>query len=67
MPLIQMYQHIPHIFVPLPVGFLLFLICAEIKGRTEYDGDGEYFTAAEDGVITLEDYITSEGWSIVSG
>ena len=41
--------------------------CAEIKGRTEYDGDGEYFTAAEDGNITLEDYITSEGWSIVSG
>lgn len=41
--------------------------CAEIKGRTEYDGNGEYFTAAEDGDITLEDYITSEGWSIVSG
>ena len=41
--------------------------CAEIKGRTEYDGGGEYFTAAEDGDITLEDYITSEGWSIVSG
>ena len=41
--------------------------CAEIKGRTEYDGDGDYFTAADDGDITLEDYITSEGWSIVSG
>lgn len=41
--------------------------CAEIKGRTEYDGDGEYFTPAADGDITLEDYITSEGWSIVSG
>lgn len=40
--------------------------CAEIKGRTEYDGEGEYFTAAEDGNITLEDYITSEGWSIVN-
>ena len=41
--------------------------CAAIKGRTEYDGDGEHFTAADDGDITLEDYITSEGWSIVSG
>ncbi len=42
--------------------------CAEIKGRTEYDSDGEHFTAAEDGDITLEDYITStKGWSIVSG
>lgn len=41
--------------------------CAEIKGREDYDGDGEYFTPADDGDITLEDYITSEGWSIVSG
>lgn len=40
--------------------------CAEIKGRTGYDGDGEFFTAADDGDITLEDYITSEGWSIVN-
>lgn len=38
--------------------------CAEIKGREEYDD----FIAAEDGDITLEDYITSvKGWSIVSG
>lgn len=41
--------------------------CAEIKGRTDYDGEGECFTAADDGDITLEDYITGEGWSIVSG
>lgn len=41
--------------------------CAEIKGREDYDGDGECFTAAEDGDITLEDYITSvKGWSIVN-
>lgn len=38
--------------------------CAAIKGREEYDD----FIAAEDGDITLEDYITSaKGWSIVSG
>lgn len=42
--------------------------CAEIKGREDYDGDGECFTAAEDGDITLENYITNvKGWSIVSG
>ena len=41
--------------------------CAEIKGREDYDGDGECFTAAEDGDITLEDYIiNAKGWSIVN-
>lgn len=41
--------------------------CAAIKGREDYDGDGECFTAAEDGDITLEDYITNvKGWSIVN-
>lgn len=38
--------------------------CAEIKGREEHDD----FIAAEDGDITLEDYIiNAKGWSIVSG
>lgn len=41
--------------------------CAAIKGREDYDSDGECFTAAEDGDITLEDYIINvKGWSIVN-
>lgn len=41
--------------------------CAEITGREDVDVDGECFTAADDGDITLEDYITNvKGWSIVS-
>lgn len=41
--------------------------CAEITGREDVDVDGECFTAADDGDITLEDYITTvKGWSIVS-
>ena len=41
--------------------------CAEIIGREDADVDGKCFIAAEDGDITLEDYITNaKGWSIVS-
>lgn len=41
--------------------------CAEIIGREDADINGECFIAAEDGDITLEDYITNiKGWSIVS-
>lgn len=41
--------------------------CAQIKGREDYDGDGEYFTADENGDITLETYITTnKGWSLAN-
>ena len=41
--------------------------CTEIKGREDYDGDGEHFTADENGDITLETYITSnKGWSLAN-